>query len=203
MVKWPGDPEVKTERSLSIDRGDTVNQSTISMGVHVGTHIDAPLHFVKRGDAIDEMPLAAAMGACRVIEIENPEVITVDELRGHRIRGGERLIFKTANSHRCWGSDDFVKDYVYIPPETARMLAARRVRTVGIDYLSVGGYEKGGVATHIALLKAGVWLIEGLDLSRVGPGAYELLALPLKIKGCDGAPARVLLRKSSRQENLS
>jgi arylformamidase len=196
MVRWPGDPDVKIERTLSIDRGEPANQSAISMGAHIGTHIDAPLHFIKRGASIDTLPLSAVMGPCRVIGISNPEAIVVEELRGHHIRSGERLIFKTANSPRCWESEGFVEDYVYITPDAAKMLAARGVRTVGIDYLSVGGFRKGGIPTHVALMKAGIWIIEGLDLTRVHPGRYELLALPLKITGCDGAPARVLMKRT-------
>jgi arylformamidase len=195
MVRWPGDPEVRIERTLSIDRGDPGNQSAISMGAHVGTHMDAPLHFIKSGASIDKLPLSAVMGACRVIEIKDREAIKADELRGHRIRRGERLIFKTANSPRCWKTDGFVDDYVHISLNAAKMLAARGVRTVGVDYLSVGGYRKGGIPTHVALLRAGIWIIEGLDLTRVRPGPYELLALPLKIRGGDGAPARVLLKR--------
>lgn len=197
LVRWPGDQEVKIERRFSIDRGGTSNLSHMSMSAHTGTHMDAPLHFIKNGMGIDDLPLSAVIGRCRVIGIGNREAITVEELKRHRIRPGERLLFKTENSARCWSTDRFVDDYVHISVEAAKMLADRKVRTVGIDYLSVGGYKKGGVQTHVILLKAGIWLIEGLDLSQVEPGPHELIALPLRIREGDGAPARVLLKRVS------
>jgi arylformamidase len=195
MAHWPGDPSVKVKRRLDMDHGDDVNLSTISMGAHTGTHMDAPVHFIRSGKAIDRMPLASVIGPARVIEIRDPESIEVEELRSHRVRRGERILFKTVNSERCWRTDSFFRDYVHISLEAARLLAARRVRSVGVDYLSVGGFKKDSHETHIVLLKAGVWLIEGLDLSQVRAGRYDLLALPLKIEGGDGAPARVLVRK--------
>lgn len=197
MVHWPRDPGARIKRRLDMDRGDDVNLSVISMGAHTGTHMDAPVHFIPRGEAIDRMPLSAVIGPARVIGVRDRESIKVGELRPHRIRRGERILFKTVNSKRCWDSDKFIKDYVHISLEAARFLAARRVSTVGIDYLSVGDFEKHSHEIHITLLKAGIWLIEGLDLSRVRPGSYDMIALPLRIEGCDGAPARVVLRKSS------
>jgi len=194
MVHWPGDPSVRVRRRLNMDGGDDVNLSTISMGAHTGTHMDAPLHFVRSGKSIDQMPLSAIIGSARVIQIKDPELIKVEELRPHRLHRGERVLFKTVNSHRCWRTDTFVKNYVHISLEAGRFLAARRVRAVGVDYLSVGGFKKDSHETHIALLRAGVWLIEGLDLSRVKAGRYDLIALPLRIEGSDGAPARVLLK---------
>jgi arylformamidase len=195
MVRWPGDPGVEIERRLSIDRGDADNLSVLSMSAHTGTHMDAPLHFLKHGRPIDEMPLSAVMGPARVIEISDPEAVKPGELHAHKIRRGERILFKTLNSSRPWGEDAFFKDYVHISKEAASLLARRGVRTVGIDYLSVGGYKRGGVQTHVTLLKAGIWIIEGLDLSAIKPGDYDLLALPLRIAGGDGAPARVLLKR--------
>jgi arylformamidase len=197
MARWPGDPGVRIERRLNIDRGDADNLSAISMSAHTGTHMDAPLHFLKSGKAMDEMPLSAVMGPARVIEIADPESIKPGELLRHKIRRGERILFKTLNSSRVRAADAFFKDYVHISKEAASLLATRRIRTVGIDYLSVGGYKRGGVQTHVTLLKAGIWIIEGLDLFEVKPGNYDLVALPLKIAGGDGAPARVLLKRHS------
>ena len=119
-------------------------------------------------------------------------------LERHGIRAGERLLIKTRNSARCWTTDAFVEDFVYISAEAARWLAARRVRTIGVDYLSVGGYKKDGRETHQALLGAGIWVIEGLNLDRVGPGPVDLICLPLKLVGTDGAPARALVRPRAR-----
>ena len=194
MVRWPDDPEVRIERKLDIDRGDICNVSVLSMGSHTGTHMDAPRHFLKNGKTIDEMPFEAAIGRARVIAIRDPESIKTKELERHGIRAGERLLFKTRNSPRCWKTDVFVEDFVYLSEEAAGYLVQRHVRTVGIDYLSVGGYKADGARIHLALLRAGVWVIEGLNLTGVKPGAYQLVCLPLRIFSGDGAPARAVIR---------
>ena len=195
MVHWPDNPPVRIERMLDIERGDVANVSTISLGSHTGTHMDAPIHFVRGGEGMDRMPLDATMGLARVIEIQDPTSIKPDELDPHGIGRGERVLFKTRNSSLAWWTRDFIEDFVYVSQKAARYLAERGVRTVGVDYLSVGGFYADGVETHQALLGAGIWVIEGLDLSRVEPGEHELICLPLKVEGGDGAPARALLRK--------
>ena len=194
MVHWPNNPPVCIERMLDIERDDTANVSKLSMGAHTGTHMDAPIHFLQAGKGIDTMPLTATIGRARVIEIRDPESIKPEELYPHHIQHGERILFKTRNSTRCWQTTDFVQDFVYISQEAARYLASQQVQTVGVDYLSVGGFFKDGVETHQALLEAGIWIIEGLNLESVLPGIVELICLPLKIEGCDGAPARAILR---------
>ena len=199
MVHWPGDPPVAITRTSDLARGDSATVSKLSMGSHTGTHMDAPLHFFRGGRGLDAMPLETTVGPARVIAIRHPHWITPDELRPHRIHRGERILLKTKNSARGWKTDRFVEDFVSLSIEAARFLAARRVRAVGIDALSVGGYrERNGVAVHRALLGAGVWILEGLDLSRVRPGRYELLCLPLRVRASDGAPARAILRPISR-----
>ena len=140
------------------------------------------------------MPLAATMGEARVIQIEDPREITAGELRAHRLQPGERVLFRTSNSARCWQASGFVEDFVYITEQAAEYLAAARVRTVGVDYLSVGGYHADGARIHRTLLEAGIWIIEGLDLSPVTAGRYEMICLPVKLHGSDGAPARAILR---------
>ena len=142
------------------------------------------------------MPLGATMGRARVIEIQDPVSVKPEELECHAISHGERVLFKTQNSARQWWEEDFVEDFVYVSQEAARYIADRGVGTVGVDYISVGGYYEDGPETHQALLGAGLWVIEGLDLSGVEPGEYELICLPLKVKDGDGAPARALLRAS-------
>ena len=159
-----------------------------------------PISLPARGQGLHEMPFHAALGRARVIEIGDPESIKPGELRPHHIRQGERLLFKTLNSSRCWKTDTFAEDFVYLSQEAARYLASVGVLTVGIDYLSVGGYTKDGVETHRALLEADIWIIEGLDLSQVEPGTYELICLPLRIDGSDGAPARAILRKADEDD---
>ena len=194
MVHWPDNPPVRIERMLDMKHGDVANVSKISMGSHTGTHMDAPLHFVREGEGIDEMPLTAAMGRARVIEIHDPESVKPDDLYPHGIRRGERILLKTQNSARDWPSTDFIEDFVYVSQEAARYLAACEIQTIGIDYLSVGGFYRDGVETHEALLNAGIWVIEGLALSQVESGEYELICLPMKVERSDGAPARAILR---------
>lgn len=194
MVRWPGDPEIRKEPFRDMERGDVCNVSSLAFGSHIGTHMDAPLHFIRNGRTLDKMPLDATIGPCRVIEIRDHESVKVEEIAKQRIKAGERILFKTRNSQKCWKSDDFDEDFVYISKEGAAFLAQAKIRTVGIDYLSVGGFRRDGVETHHALLGAGIWIIEGLNLSKIKPGRYELNCLPIKILGSDGAPARALLR---------
>lgn len=201
MVTWPGDPRVRIERALEIRRGAPANVSILSMGAHTGTHVDAPVHFRQGGLGVDRMPLELAVGRARVIAIRDAKAVEVSELRRHDIRRGQRLLFKTSNSAHAWRGKRFAQDFVYLSTEAAHWLAARRVGLVGVDYLSVGGYRAGnGVAVHRALLDAGVWIVEGLDLSRVPPGPCELICLPLRIPGADGAPARAIIRPLGRKE---
>ena len=195
MVHWPGDPAVRIRNVKDMERGDVCTVSQISMGSHTGTHMDAPLHFIRKTAPIDRMPFEATVGPARVLEIKDRESIKPAELLKHKIKKGERILFKTANSARCWKSGEFVKDFVYISKEAAAMLARIKVLCVGVDYLSVGGFYKDGVETHHALLSGGIWLIEGLDLSQVKPGKYELVCLPLRMFNGDGAPARAALRR--------
>jgi arylformamidase len=201
MVHWPGDPAVRIDKKSDLAKGDAATVSRLRMGSHTGTHMDAPLHFIKNAKGLDEMPLSATLGPARVIEIRDPESVKPSELERYSILKDERILFKTRNSSRCWKTDRFVKDFVYISKEAASYLAARRIRTVGIDYLSVGGFFKDGHETHSILLKAGIWIVEGLDLSKIKPGPYELACLPLKILRSDGAPARAALRPLRQGES--
>ncbi len=198
MVHWPGDPPFDLERVQDMERGDPSNMSRVALGAHSGTHVDAPLHFIRAGAGISDMPLNATVGRARVIEISDAEAIRPAELRRHGIRRGERLLFKTRNSSRVWRTDSFIEDFVFISPGAARFLARRGVALVGVDYLSVGGYRRSGRETHLALLQAGIWIIEGLDLSPVPPGRYDLVCLPLRIHGAEGAPARAIVRPAGR-----
>ncbi len=194
MVHWPNDPPVNIRRIKDMGQGDTANVSSVLMGVHSGTHIDAPLHFIEHGKGVDKMPLDTAIGRARVIEIRDTESIKPEELLQHRIRRGERILFKTRNSSHVWQVDKFVEDFVFISDEAAHFLVERGVRVVGVDYLSVGSFKRGGSYVHKTLLGGGVWIIEGLDLSQVSPRKYDLICLPLKINQGDGAPARAIIR---------
>jgi arylformamidase len=193
MVRWPGDPEVVVERFATVE-ADGANVTRIAMCAHTGTHLDAPLHYVDNGAAVDAAPLDALVGTARVIEVADSAEITATELAACHIRRGERLLFRTRNSRRCWRQREFCPDYVAIGSEAARFLVERGVRTVGVDYLSVGKPGPEGDNTHRILLGAGVWVIEGLDLSAAAAGRYEMLCLALRLAGGDGAPCRVVLR---------
>ena len=189
MVHWPDNPPIELDVLMHVDRGDICTVSALKMGTHTGTHIDAPIHFLPGGAGIEEVPMENLIGPARVIEIKDPDAVKADELRVHNIGVRERLLFKTSNSHRCWNTSEFVPKFVSIAEDAASYLASLNTLAVGIDYLSAGSPE-----THRTLLSAGVVIVEGLNLTGVSPGPYELLCLPLKILGGDGAPARVLLR---------
>lgn len=194
MVVWPGDPGVEFGKFADMGRGDVANGSWVKMGLHSGTHIDAPLHFIADGLTVDRAPLDAMMGRARVIEIADRDSIKADELKTHDWSGVERVLFKTHNTKRRGDPRGFITDFVHISACAAAMLVERGLKTVGIDYLSVGGYERDGVETHRILLGAGVWLIENLDLANIGPSDYEMVCLPMKFTGLEAAPARVLVR---------
>jgi arylformamidase len=194
MVRWPGDPAFGITRTADLARGDLCTVSQLALGAHSGTHLDAPAHFIRDGAAMDALPFDAVIGPVRVVEIHDPVSIQAAELNGHALLPGERVLFKTRNSQGACRSPDFVEDYVYVARDAAAHLVERRVRTVGIDYLSVGGFRRDGIKTHRTLLAAGVWIIEGLDLAEVAPGNYEMICLPLRVLGAEGAPARAVLR---------
>ena len=190
MAVFAYEQKPQFERRASMDRGDMGNNSTIHMGIHTGTHLDAPRHGIIDGKTIDKMPLSDAIGPARVIEIHDVAAVRAEALKQYQFKRGERVLFKTQNSARCWKTDAFVADFVYIAPDAAQILADAEVRLVGIDYLSVGGPPE----THKIFLIAGVWLLEGLDLSAVIPGNYNLVCLPLRLIGVEGSPVRAVLQ---------
>jgi arylformamidase len=195
MAHWPGDLAYKRQLTQSIATGSVANLSQIECSAHTGTHMDAPRHFIEGGATIETMPIEATVGRARVIEIKDPEMIRKTEVEFYKPEKGERILFKTRNSSYAWKTSEFQENYIYIPPDTARYLAAVGVMTVGVDYLSVGGFKAGGQETHVALLGAGIWIIEGLNLEHVQPGDYQLVCLPLKLEGSDGSPVRAILRR--------
>jgi arylformamidase len=194
MVHWPGDPPYNIKRLHDQSNGAVCTVSKVDLGVHTGTHMDAPLHFIQGGAAIDQIPLDAVIGPARVIQIQDRRSIRREELEQHEIEARDRVLFKTANSDQLWRKDEFDEDFIFITRDGAEYLAERGVQTVGVDYLSVGGFKEDAVETHVALLDKGIWIIEGLDLSGVEPGLYELICLPLKLMGSEGSPARAVLR---------
>lgn len=193
MVVYAGDPDVYLERVRTIADGSSANVSKLDFGVHTGTHIDAPVHFIEGAGATETVPLDALIGPAVVVDAtaltDHIDAATLSRLEVPP--GAERVIFKTQNS-RLWDLPAFSGDFIGLRGEAAEALVLRGVRLVGIDYLSIG--PKGnGVPTHTALLQAGVVILEGLDLRAVAPGAYELVALPLRLVGSDGAPTRAVL----------
>ena len=195
MVHWPGDPEPTFERISEIEQGADANVTLCRMSAHTGTHMDAPGHFLHGHAGIDQFPIGTGIGRARVISLPAEcRAIGPAELENRGIARESRILLKTANSRRRWDNLDFQTDFVGITAAGARYLADAGVALVGVDYLSVGRFRGDGVETHKILLSAGIWLLEGLDLVNVADGEYELVCLPLRIEGADGAPARVVLR---------
>jgi arylformamidase len=196
MPLWPGDPGLHFERVMDQNNGDVCTLTRAGMSAHTGTHMDAPLHFVRNSPTIEPMPIDATVGPARVIRIEHATAIQRGEIEPYAIQPGERILFRTGNSDRDWGNLPFNEDFIYIAHDAAAYLAECGVRSVGVDYLSVGGFRQDSVETHVALLGKGIWVMEGLVLGCVEPGNYELVCLPLKWVGAEGAPARAILRRA-------
>jgi arylformamidase len=192
---WPGDPHVTLELVSSMDRGDEVNVTQLSMSAHTGTHVDAPHHFLNDQRTVDALALEVLTGPCQVIHLSDAvDVINAAVLdRINLPSGATRLLFATRNS-QLWGKNGtiFEKDFVAVSPDGAEWLVRHGIRLVGVDYLSVAPFSD-SFPTHTILLKAGVVIVEGLQLSQVSDGAYQLYCLPLKLLGADGAPARAIL----------
>jgi arylformamidase len=195
MVHWPTDPAVHIERFADMDKGAVCNVSKLELCAHAGTHMDGLNHFIKDGAPLDTLPLDAVIGPCRVIEARDPDSIKPAELKKHKLRKGERILLKTLNSKRAWWEGEFDTRFIHISKEAAWHLVDCGIRTIGIDYLSVGGYQRDGVECHQILLGAKIWIIEGLNLTKVKPGKYDLICLPVKIRNSDGAPGRAILRR--------
>jgi arylformamidase len=194
LIVYPGDPHVKINRRTKVNQDDAKwNLSRYCFSSHAGTHVDPPFHLIEDGLTVDKLPLELLIGRARVVEVTAP---FIDEavLEEFDYTADARLLFKTRNSY-LWSQKAFVKDYVYITPGAARSLVNDGIKVVGIDYLSVDKFDS-EPETHMALLSGGAIIIEGLDLREVEPGDYELICLPLKVAGGDGAPARVVLRQN-------
>jgi len=195
MPVWPGDPDVKLERVAKIEAGDGYNLTRLDLSVHNGTHVDAPYHFLGGDTAtVDKLSLKTLSGRVYVLHLPDCELITAEVLENAEIPPRtRRLLFRTRNSN-YWTENQkvFHTDFVALNPDAAQWLVNRGVKLVGIDYLSIAPFNDGH-PTHDVLLKAGVVIVEGLDLSKISQGRYTLHCLPLKLAGSDGAPARVIL----------
>jgi len=194
ITVWPGDPVLEQERVASLAAGDGADVTRIAMCVHTGTHIDAPRHYLAGGAGVERLPLDAVIGAATVVDAGDRGVMDAELLERASIPAGGRVLLRTRNSRRRWWREPFSDDFVALSEAAAVLLAERRVRLVGVDGPSVGAPDESGHQVHRRLLAAGVWLLEGLDLSGAAAGRYELCCLPLRLVAADGAPARAVLR---------
>ena len=193
-VVWPNTPKVQLSRLKKMEEGDVSNVSKIEMTVHTGTHVDAPYHFLPKGKTVETLDLKTLTGRAYVVDLPNVNLITAADIEAAEIPPRtKRVLFKTRNS-TYWAKSDteFNTNYVAISPDGAKYLVDRSVKLVGVDYLSVAPFED-VTPTHQILLKAGVIIVEGLDLSEISQGRYTFYCLPLKIAKSDGAPARAML----------
>ena len=193
MLSWPGDPGIEVDPDRSMELGDTSNVSLLRLGSHTATHIDAPRHFVPGAPGVDSLSPDILLGRTRVVQLTQARSIDRKLLEGLELTNVTRLLLGTRNS-ALLRQGRFDVDYASVSEDAAQYLVDKGIKLVGIDYLSIEEYHKEGHPTHRILLEAGVVIVEGLDLTQVPPGDYELLCLPLKIKDGDGAPARVFLR---------
>jgi arylformamidase len=195
LASYPGNTPFSIEPIKRIARGDSSNVSTLHMSAHSGTHLDAPRHFFDTAPGTEGLSLEMLVGRTRVLELATRKAVTADDLAAFDLSEDVRLLLKTSNS-RLWGSQEFHSEYVGLTESAARHLVDHGVKLVGVDYLSVEVFHTPGAPAHHVLLGAGTVVIEGLNLRDVDPGVYEMFCLPLRIGGCDGAPARVVLRRS-------
>ena len=194
MPVWPGDPPVILQRVEHISQGANSNVSRLECNVHIGTHVDAPVHFIEGAASVESLPLRVLTGRVYVVHLPQATLIDETTLEGAGIPPRtRRVLFRTSNSH-YWarGERDFQKDFVAINSSGAAWLVRKKVQLVGVDYLSVAPYGDSR-EPHRILLSKGVVVVEGLDLSEVSQGRYTLYCLPLKLVGSDGAPARAIL----------
>ena len=193
---YEGDAPMRFDFLKNMKQGDKLTLSAYSLGAHSGTHIDAPMHFIANGAPIDEVALEPLIGAARVIAIpDGVQAIDAAELTKHDWRGARRVLFRTRSSLRSWMDSAFHKDFAYIAPDAAQLLADAGVVLVGVDYISAEQFGAAAPRTHQILLGRGIPIVEGLDLRPVQAGDYDLIVLPLKVKGHEGAPARAIVRK--------
>lgn len=190
---YPGNPEIDIELQQAVAKGAGANVSSIHFGSHTGTHADAARHFFDDGQTVDKIPLDRLIGPALLLSFaDDVRSVGAAELRAHDIKGQTRILLRTRNSGFL-SQKEFVKDYTYLAPDGAQYLVDQGVELVGIDYLSIEQFHSGHHLTHRTLLERSVVIVEGLDLSVPPPGKYQFICLPLRIEGCDGAPARAVL----------
>lgn len=195
MPTWPGDPRPRVRAVCRMARGAASDVSAISLCAHTGTHVDAPAHFVPGGATIADVPSDLLVGPAFVCEVDGDGHIAAERLERAGVPpGAERVLLRTANSRAGLLSRlAFEPGFAALEPDGAAWLVARGVRLLGVDYLSVDPAASDGFPAHRRLLGAGMVVVEGCDLSRVTAGEYLLVCAPLRLTGCEAAPARVLL----------
>ena len=191
---YPDDPGFEMTALQSIAEGAPYTSSRIALGTHTGTHVDAPAHFLAGGATVEQLPVDILMGKCRVVEVSDRERIDRAQLEDLDLRDDIRILLKTRMSGQL-RNPEFQRDYVFLTPDAATYLVQAGLKLVGVDYLSIEEFGSRDFPAHRTLLGAGVVVVEGLDLSLVEPGDYDLACLPLPLAGGDGAPARVVLKK--------
>jgi Predicted metal-dependent hydrolase len=194
IIIYPGDPAVRIEQTMSIAEGSIVNLSNLSMGVHTGTHVDAPKHFYDHGLTIPELALDYFIGPAKVFGFQDQASIAKTDIQPLDIKKGDRILFKTQNS-ALLAKSAFDPAFTYLAPDAAEYLADIGIRTLGFDYLTIDPYGNSDFTAHYALLGRNIVIIEGLDLGAIIPGEYQMVALPLKLQDGNGSPARVVLIK--------
>ncbi|HZP26343.1 MAG TPA: cyclase family protein [Dehalococcoidia bacterium] len=193
MPTYPGEPGPSLKPLKQISKGDSANVTALYVGAHTGTHVDAPHHFIDGAPAIESLPLQALVGECDVVDMGERKVITAADLEAAQPPiSAARVLLKTRNSG-FWQDDTFHEDFSHITPDAARWLVERGTLLAGIDYLSIERFHSPTHEVHQTLLRAGIVILEGLDLRKVEAGRYLLVCAPLKLVGGDGAPARVFL----------
>ena len=192
-IVYPGNPEIDITLQQAVAKGAGANVSAIRFGSHTGTHADAARHFFDDGQSVDQIPLDRLIGPALLVSFpDSVRAIGAAELKAHDLRGRTRILLRTRNS-ALLSQKKFAPDYTYLAPDGAEYLVDKGVELVGIDYLSIEQFHSGHHQTHRTLLAKSVVILEGLDLSAPPPGEYQLICLPLRIEGCDGAPARAVL----------
>jgi arylformamidase len=190
---YPGNPEIEVTLQQAVAKGAGANVSFVRFGSHTGTHADAARHFFDDGQSVDQIPLESLIGPAIVLAFDDSvRAVGAAELRRHELTEHNRVLLRTRNS-ALLSQREFVPDYTYLAPDGAQYLVDQGVELVGIDYLSIEQFHSGQHQTHKILLGKSVVIVEGLNLSGVPPGEYQLICLPLRIEGCDGAPARAVL----------
>lgn len=193
LPSFPGDPPLRVSATHRMADGASYNVTELTLGTHAGTHVDAPFHFLADGATVDALPLEILLGKARVVDLGELDFVDRGDLEALDLREDLRVLLKTRNSGQL-RQKSFQEDYVYLTPGAATYLAQVGIKLVGFDYLSIEKFGSREYAAHKALLEAGVVIVEGLDLSDVEPGEYDMTCLPLRIAGGDGSPARVVLR---------